>query len=144
MTPLVESILYASVGGVLIGVAALIMLVFNGRIAGISGILGSSLGPQAVREPWRLGFVVGMIGMGAAMTLAYPSLFPTELPRSMPLVIAAGLFVGVGTRLGSGCTSGHGVCGIGRLSPRSLAATGTFMATGVAAVAFVRFVLGGS
>ncbi len=144
MNPLVESIFYASAGGILIGVASLIMLAFNGRIAGISGILGSSLGPRAVQEPWRLGFLSGMIGMGAAMYLVYPQFFPTDLPRSTPMIVMAGLFVGFGTRLGSGCTSGHGVCGIGRLSTRSMAATATFMATAIATVAFVRFALGGA
>jgi uncharacterized membrane protein YedE/YeeE len=144
MNELLISILYAAAGGVLIGVAALIMLAFNGRIAGISGILGGIMNAPKTAEAWRWAFVGGMVATGAVLTFVMPGRFPEVLPRSMPLIVAAGLFVGVGTRMGSGCTSGHGVCGIGRLSPRSIAATVTFMATGVASVAFVRFVLGGA
>jgi uncharacterized protein len=144
MNDLLISILYAAAGGVMIGMASLIMLVFNGRIAGISGILGGIMNDPKSAEAWRWAFVGSMVLTGVVLAFAMPTRFPETLPRSTPLILAAGLFVGVGTRMGSGCTSGHGVCGIGRLSPRSLAATGTFMATGVAAVAFVRFVLGGA
>jgi len=135
----------ALIGGALIGSASFALLFFNGRIAGISGIMGGLLRPQPTREvTWRAAFLVGMVGAGAIMTFAMPSAFPETLPRSLPVVAVAGLLVGVGTRMGSGCTSGHGVCGLSRRSARSLVATLTFMGAGVLTVALTRLIAGGA
>jgi len=127
-------------GGVLIGLAAALFVLMNGRIAGISGVLGGLLQPRAGDIAWRLAFVAGI--------LLAPTLYGlvTALPTStieadFPVLIAAGLLVGVGTRFGSGCTSGHGVCGLSRLSPRSLVATMSFMAAGFATVFVTRHLL---
>ena len=128
-------------GGVIIGISAAMFVLLNGRIAGISGVLGGLLKPVRGDISWRAAFILGMIGA----PLLY-ALF-TELPRPQidagyAGLIVAGLLVGVGTRFGSGCTSGHGVCGISRLSPRSLVATATFMAAGFATVYVVRHLIG--
>lgn len=127
-------------GGVLIGLAASLFVLLNGRIAGISGVLGGLLQPRAGDIAWRVLFVAGI--------LLAPTLYGlvTVLPEAVieadyPLLVMAGLLVGVGTRVGSGCTSGHGVCGISRLSPRSLVATMTFMAAGFATVYVTRHLL---
>lgn len=139
----------ALAGGVLIGLAALMLLAFNGRIAGISGIAGGVLRSGARDElAWRAAFLVGMIGVGALVAQLMPQAFPTaeglaEL-RSLPLLLVAGVLVGFGTRMGSGCTSGHGVCGMSRLSPRSIVATLTFMAAGIVTVTLVRILGGGA
>ena len=127
----------STVGGLLIGLASAIMLVFNGRIAGISGILGGAIDGRAAETSWRRLFLVGLLLGGAASLLVAPSAFG-HAPVSTPLVVVAGLLVGFGTRLGSGCTSGHGVCGISRMSGRSLVATATFMAAGFTVVYLVR------
>jgi uncharacterized membrane protein YedE/YeeE len=132
--------LSAAVGGAIIGVAVAMLLLLNGRVAGISGIVGGLLRPQRGDIAWRVAFVAGLLLAPALYALA------TELPAiaieaSYPVLIAAGLLVGVGTRYGSGCTSGHGVCGLSRLSPRSLAATLVFMAAGFATVFVVRHLL---
>ena len=128
-------------GGVMIGIAAAVLLIANGRIAGISGILGGALEGREVVE--RLAFLVGLIGAPAVLALSRgaPDIVVTT---SAPLLLAGGLLVGFGTRLGGGCTSGHGVCGLSRLSPRSLAATGVFMAVAAATVLVVRHVIGGA
>src|SRR5258706_9037151 len=131
----------ALVGGVLIGVAAAILVLMNGRIAGISGIVGGLTRPKSGEVAWRVAFLAGLI----AAPLAYAAF--TSLPRvtidaTYPELIIAGLLVGLGTRYGSGCTSGHGVCGISRLSPRSLVATLTFMAAGFLMVFVMGHVLG--
>jgi uncharacterized membrane protein YedE/YeeE len=131
----------ALVGGLLIGLAVALLILCNGRIAGISGIVGGLLQRQAGDLLWRVGFVAGLI----AAPLLYRIL--GELPESRidattPLLVCAGLLVGFGTRLGSGCTSGHGVCGLSRMSPRSFAATLIFMATGFAVVYVVRHLVG--
>jgi uncharacterized membrane protein YedE/YeeE len=115
------------IGGAIIGLAAVLLLALNGRIAGISGILGGLITSTARGERlWRLAFIFGLIGGAGLFVLAYGAL-PLELQASGPTLVAAGLLVGAGTRLGSGCTSGHGVCGLGRRSPRSLVATMIFM-----------------
>ncbi|HBY2478906.1 YeeE/YedE family protein [Klebsiella quasipneumoniae subsp. similipneumoniae] len=114
-------------GGVLIGCATWILLLFCGRIAGISGILGGVLSRGTPDRGWRLAFLVGIIISPLLYALVYP-LPAIEVSASWPILIIAGLLVGIGTRYGSGCTSGHGVCGLSRLSPRSLVATLTFMA----------------
>ena len=136
-----DSVINASLGGILIGLASLLLLLTIGRIAGISGIVGSWLAAPA-RTGWRSAFVLGLLLAGVGMSLMQPALFASELDQAPFRVIVAGLFVGFGSRLGSGCTSGHGVCGIGRLSPRSIIATITFMATGVASVACIRMLMG--
>ncbi len=122
--------LSALAGGALIGLAASILLVVHGRIAGIAGILGETLRGRGHRGDgaYRIAFLLGMGAAGVALRVAYPPAF-VESPVKWPLVVAAGLLVGYGTRLGNGCTSGHGVCGLSRFSKRSLAATLTFMAT---------------
>ena len=138
-----ENILPAAVGGVLIGLASLLMWGGPGRIAGISGIIGRVIGQRGAFG-WPGYFLSGLLLSGAVMSRLYPELFHSAATQSLPTLVGAGLLVGVGSRLGSGCTSGHGVCGMGRLSPRSIAATMTFMATGVLAVALVRQLTGGA
>ncbi len=128
------------VGGLMIGVATVILLLGIGRVAGISGVAASLLKPKQV-EGWQVLFVLGLI----ISPLLYQIITPlpiVQITSSLPLLIGAGLLVGFGTRLGSGCTSGHGICGNARLSPRSLAATVTFMACGIATVYIGRHVLG--
>lgn len=135
--------LYSLAGGVLIGLSATLLILFNGRIAGISGIFGGLLQPQKGDIQWRLYFVAGLIGGGAILMLFMPEAFVYDIDRSLPLLVVGGLLVGVGTKLGSGCTSGHGVCGIGRLSGRSMAATGTFIALGMISVFVLNQLMGG-
>lgn len=137
-----SSIIHALIGGALIGIAAGAFLVLNGRIAGISGILGGLLTPRAGDTDWRFAFVAGLLGGGVGLAVVYPSAFPDAIESSTTRLIAAGLLVGFGTRLGSGCTSGHGVCGMARFSPRSLAATATFMATGILTIIIATRVFG--
>jgi uncharacterized membrane protein YedE/YeeE len=128
-------------GGVLIGLAATLLVLFNGRIAGISGVLGGLLEPARGDVAWRAAFVLGLVAAPLVWRLvaAWPRL---HVDASMPVLVVAGLLVGVGTRYGAGCTSGHGVCGLSRGSPRSLAATAAFMAAGFAVVFVVRHLLG--
>jgi hypothetical protein len=120
------------------------LLLGNGRIAGISGILGGVLSPAPGDVSWRLMFLIGLIVTGALAGQLVPASFAPIAPRSALLIIVAGLLVGYGTRLGNGCTSGHGVCGLGRRSPRSLAATLTFLSTGALTVFLMRHVLLGA
>jgi uncharacterized membrane protein YedE/YeeE len=124
-------------GGTLIGLAAALFVLFNGRIAGISGILGGLLQWPKGDVAWRVAFLLGLIGAPLAYSLFAP-LPSVQIDAGSTTLILAGLLVGVGTRYGSGCTSGHGVCGLSRLSPRSLVATAAFMAAGVATVFVVR------
>jgi uncharacterized membrane protein YedE/YeeE len=124
-------------GGVLIGLAAAIFVLLNGRIAGISGILGGLLRPVAGDIGWRVAFVGGLIAAPLVWRL-FAAVPTPPIDTGAGALVLAGLLVGVGTRYGAGCTSGHGVCGISRLSPRSLAATATFMAAGFATVFVVR------
>jgi uncharacterized membrane protein YedE/YeeE len=130
--------LIALAGGVLIGLSATLLLWLNGRVAGVSGILGGVLFPKTGDVSWRAAFLVGLV-VAAGL---YMALVPgAPLPRtdfSRTGLIIAGLLVGFGTRMGNGCTSGHGVCGLGRLSMRSLAAVMTFMATAIATTFVVR------
>ncbi|MCW5748463.1 MAG: YeeE/YedE family protein [Alphaproteobacteria bacterium] len=133
----------ALLGGALIGLASVMLMVLNGRIAGISGILGGILAPGTGDKLWRLAFVAGLVGAPLVFALFGRGLGEPEMPANWILIIASGLLVGFGTRLGGGCTSGHGVCGIARLSPRSIVATGIFMASAVLVVAIVRHGLGG-
>ena len=127
-------------GGVLLGIASALFLLLNGRILGISGIVGGLLAPRMGDIGWRLAF---LLGMGAA-PFVFAAVMPPELvpvvriDASEPVIALAGVLVGIGTRYGSGCTSGHGVCGLSRLSPRSLVATLSFMAAGFAIVYLLR------
>ncbi|MCJ2014750.1 YeeE/YedE family protein [Methylobacterium sp. J-076] len=125
-------------GGALIGAAAALLLLANGRIAGISGILGTLLGPAARDRAWRVAFLVGLLA-GPALFRGLTGHWPeVRIGAPWPMLVAAGLLVGFGTRLGAGCTSGHGVCGLARLSPRSFAAVATFMAAAIVTVFLVR------
>ena len=131
--------LMSLIGGVIIGIAGLILLLFNGRIAGISGIFGGFLQWKPNDTLWRFMFIVGLLCGGLLVMIFYPKALTIEITASPAVVIIAGLLVGIGSRMGSGCTSGHGVCGIGRLSVRSIIAAMTFMVTGImAAVVFSR------
>jgi len=124
----------SAAGGILIGLSALWMLAAHGRITGISGILGGLVSREQGDRGWRAAFVLGLLVAGVLGTWLAPASLESALDRSTGVTVLAGLLVGFGTRLGSGCTSGHGICGIGRLSVRSLLATGTFMLTGVVTV----------
>jgi uncharacterized membrane protein YedE/YeeE len=138
-----NSYLQALVGGLIMGVACTLLLVANGRILGISGVLGGALKVRSPEARWRWAFILGMLAAGAAVWHVMPSAFANTVERSPATYVVAGALVGVGTQLGSGCTSGHGICGIGRMSKRSIFATVVFMATGAAAVLVVRRLLGG-
>jgi uncharacterized membrane protein YedE/YeeE len=131
----------ATVGGLTIGLAAGLLLLLRGRIAGISGILASALSQPWSEKGWRLAFLVGLPIGATAVSLLAGNLV-VEVAVSTPVLVAAGLLVGFGTQLGSGCTSGHGVCGIARGSKRSIAATLVFMGSGAIAVFAVRHLLG--
>ena len=131
----------ALAGGAVIGVAAAILLLFNGRIAGITGIAGDLIKPKQGDIAWRLAFIFGLIVSPVIWQLFSP-LPRIQIDASSLLLAIAGLIVGISTRYGSGCTSGHGVCGIARLSPRSIIATLAYMATGFATVYIVRHLIG--
>lgn len=130
----------ALAGGVLIGTAAAMFALLNGRIAGISGIVGGLLAPARGDVGWRAAFVIGLVGAPLVYGL-FASVPQPHVAAEYGALIAAGLLVGMGTRYGSGCTSGHGVCGLSRLSPRSLAATAAFMGAGFATVFLLRHLL---
>jgi uncharacterized membrane protein YedE/YeeE len=134
----------AAIGGALIGLAATLLMLLSGRIAGISGIFAGLLSAVGTDDrSWRLAFIAGLIlAPLAAGLVGYPMGLP-QLPASWAVIVGAGLLVGFGTRLGSGCTSGHGICGIARLSARSLVATAVFVATAMAVVTVSRHVVGG-
>ncbi len=121
-------------GGVIIGIAVSLMLVLNGRVTGISGILGSALSPQRGDFLWRLAFILGLISGGGVLTIFNPESFSGSNIQATMRLIIAGLLVGFGTLMGSGCTSGHAVCGLSRLSPRSIIATILFMLFGFVTV----------
>ena len=132
---------HALAGGVLIGIATALFLLFNGRIAGISGILGGLLRPMAGDIGWRMAFLLGLLSAPVIYGFAAP--LPTvRIDAELTTLVVAGLLVGVGTRYGSGCTSGHGVCGLSRLSPRSMVATASFMLAGFVTVFSVRHLIG--
>lgn len=133
----------AVIGGLLIGSSAAMLWLGLGRIAGISGIVGSLLSRDARDAAWRLAFLAGLAIGPVLYGIAGGALPHIVVPGSAGSVVAGGLLVGFGTRLGSGCTSGHGVCGMARLSPRSIAATMVFMTCGFATVFVVRHILGG-
>lgn len=122
------------IGGILIGIASSIVLIFSGRILGISGVVGGIIKPKKHEFGWRLAALLGLITGGAVMVLKDPALFQITLQRPALAIVVAGLLVGFGTRLGNGCTSGHGVCGLSRFSIRSLVATVIFIAAGMITV----------
>jgi len=133
----------ALIGGLMIGAAASLLWLILGRIAGISGILGRALQGEAGAERlWRILFLAGLPAGAALAVLLGWATAPSAPPSQLALAIVGGLLVGFGTRLGSGCTSGHGICGLARLSPRSLVATAIFMAAGMASVFALRHLVG--
>jgi len=132
----------AAIGGVLIGLSATMLWLANGRIAGISGIVGSLWTPQTGDVAWRIAFAIGLIAAPVLYRMAGGELPHIAVSVPWPLIIIAGLLVGFGTRLGGGCTSGHGVCGLARLSRRSLLATGSFMATAILTSFILRHLIG--
>lgn len=136
--------LFSLFGGVCIGMAVSLMLFLNGRVTGISGILNGVLVPEKGDTGWRVFFILGLIVGGALLNLLRPESFFDSSGTSLVQVIIAGLLVGFGTVMGSGCTSGHGVCGVSRMSIRSLIATATFIFAGIFSVWMVRSFLGGS
>ena len=132
----------AAIGGALIGLSAVLLMLLAGRIAGISGIVGESLNPGSDKG-WRLAFLAGLVAVPLLAALfGFPAAAPS-MPNSLGLIVVSGLLVGFGTRIASGCTSGHGICGIARVSPRSLAATAIFMASAIVVVFLTRHVVGG-
>lgn len=133
--------LAALAGGVVIGIAAAAFALLNGRIAGISGVLGGLLRPARGDIAWRVAFVLGLVS-APGVYLLFAAVPTPQIDAEYGALILAGLLVGVGTRYGGGCTSGHGVCGLSRLSPRSLVATVVFMGAGFAAVFVTRHLLG--
>jgi len=131
----------ALAGGALIGLGAVVLALFNGRVAGISGILGGLLDGERANLAWRAAFIAGLIGAGyLGLDLMSPQV---DIAAGWPTLVIGGLLVGVGTRLGSGCTSGHGVCGMARGSIRSIAATVVYIAVAVATVFVTRHLIGG-
>src|SRR5215468_5441373 len=130
----------AAIGGILIGLSAVLLMLSTGRIAGISGIFSGLLNMRGEDKGWRVAFIAGLILAPVIAGLIGHAMAQPKLPANWGVIVAAGLLVGFGTRLGGGCTSGHGICGIGRLSPRSVAATIVFMATAVVTVAITRHV----
>ena len=133
----------ALIGGALIGLSASILLLTHGKVAGISGLYGGILRRATPDRALRVAFIAGLLVAGLLVRVFAPAAFETEWTATLPLALVAGLLVGFGTQLGNGCTSGHGVCGMSRLSARSLVATGTFMATGIVTVFVVRHLFGG-
>jgi uncharacterized membrane protein YedE/YeeE len=134
--------LSGAIGGALIGFASALLMLLAGRIAGISGIFGESLAIGGGDKSWRFSFILGLVIAPLLSGFAGYPLPAPRMPDSWIVIVAAGLLVGFGSRLGGGCTSGHGVCGIARLSPRSLMATVLFMATAMTVVAVMRHVIG--
>ena len=133
----------AMIGGAMIGLSAVLLMLLIGRIAGISGIFGGFLGFGLNDKGWRIAFIAGLIlAPLIAGSVGYPMPSP-QMPASWTVILAAGLLVGFGTRLGGGCTSGHGICGVARLSARSITATAIFMFTAILVVALTRHVIAG-
>jgi uncharacterized membrane protein YedE/YeeE len=138
------SLILALTGGALLGLAAGLLWLTQARLAGVSGILAGLVEPRRAEVGWRAAFVVGLLAGGVLLLLADPAAFPAAPPRAPWALAAAGLLVGFGARLSGGCTSGHGVCGVGRLSRRSIVATVTFIAAGAVSVAAFNGLLGGT
>lgn len=132
------------IGGALIGLAAAMLMLLTGRIAGISGILGGILSPVMGDRGWRLAFIAGLIAAPLLASFFTGAALPSPaMPASLIVIVIAGLLVGFGSRMGGGCTSGHGVCGTARLSARSLVATAVFMIAAIITVAIARHMIGG-
>ena len=132
----------AAIGGTLIGLSAVLLMMLNGRIAGVTGVFAGLIDPAGGDRAWRATFIAGLIAAPLSAAL-FGQAFPLpQMPASLTMVAVAGLLVGFGTRLSNGCTSGHGVCGFARLSPRSIAATAIFMAAAIVVVALTRHVFG--
>ena len=134
----VANLLHPLLGGVLIGIAASLLLLLTGRIFGVSGIIAGILKPKAGDNAWRVAAVAGLLTAGLIIHVSAPEMLVGETSGGAVRWILAGLLVGFGTQMGSGCTSGHGVCGISRFSPRSILSTLTFMGVGIAMVAIIR------
>jgi uncharacterized protein len=132
----------AIIGGLLIGLSVSLMLLFNGRVTGISGIIGGTLSPKAKDFNWRIAFLLGLVAGGGLLVALKPESFTNLSPAKTVDYIIAGLLVGFGTLLGNGCTSGHGVCGISRMSVRSIISTMTFIVFGIISVLIFKFVRG--
>ncbi len=133
----------AAIGGALIGLAAVLLMLLNGRIAGITGVFAGLIDPISADRGWRATFIAGIIIAPLSAALLGYAIPIAHMPASLVTVGVAGLLVGFGTRLSNGCTSGHGICGIARLSPRSITATAVFMAAAIVVVAVTRHVIGG-
>ncbi len=132
----------STLGGLLIGTASATLLLLHGRVAGISGIVGALFDPSTADRSWRVAFVAGLLATGAIAYALVPASFGDAGLTSPAGLVVAGLLVGVGTRLGGGCTSGHGVCGMSRLAPRSLTATALFMVVAIITVFITRHLVG--
>ena len=133
----------STLGGLLIGLAAIALLLVNGRIAGISGIVAGALHPRKGNTSWRVVFLAGMLVGALLIRWLHPDAMAIRIEVSNAAVLLGGFLVGIGTRIGNGCTSGHGVCGVGRLAPRSLVASAVFFGTAVLTTYVIRQVLGG-
>ncbi|WP_065752689.1 YeeE/YedE family protein [Bradyrhizobium paxllaeri] len=133
----------AAIGGALIGLSAVLLMLSTGRIAGISGIFSGLLNLRGEDKGWRIAFLAGLMLAPVIAGWIGHGMATPALPANWAVIVAAGLLVGFGTRLGGGCTSGHGICGVARLSPRSVAATAIFMVVAIVTVAVTRHVLGG-
>jgi uncharacterized membrane protein YedE/YeeE len=138
-----SSLAWGAVGGALIGLSASLFLLTHGKVAGISGMVSGLFEPKAPDRSDYAWFLAGLLFVGVALAIVKPEMLAAASPSSLGLTAVAGLLVGFGTSLGSGCTSGHGICGVSRLSPRSLVATATFLVTGMITVFVARHLLGG-
>lgn len=130
------------IGGLIIGIASVLMLWGSGRITGISGIFGGLLSPGSGDFAWRVAFVAGLVGGGLLWPMITGNALPITLQVSWPIMLVAGFIVGFGARLGSGCTSGHGVCGLARMSPRSFVAVPTFMVSAAVTTYVMKHIIG--
>ena len=139
-----ESIISAIIGGALIGLSASFLLVINGHVAGISAIMATFLKPSGYELGWRSAFMAGLLAGGVALVLLSPEVIQVAQDRSLAELLLAGVVVGFGVRMGNGCTSGHGVCGLARFSKRSLVATMSFMATGFITATTIYLLRGGA
>ncbi|MFB3923801.1 MAG: YeeE/YedE family protein [Terriglobia bacterium] len=132
----------AMLGGALLGCAAGLVLLANGRVAGVSGMVSCTLRPRAVDSSWQITFLLGLVAGGGLLAWIYPAALPVDVVAPIQRMVGAGLLVGFGARLSGGCTSGHGLCGVGRLSGRGAVATLTFMTAGALTVWILRHLLG--
>lgn len=132
----------AAIGGGIIGLAAVVLLLFKGKVAGVSGIVNRSFTVNREEFSWRIVFILGLI-LGPVIAAMFGSQLPTHIDLEWPTIIIGGFLVGFGSNLGNGCTSGHGICGVGRFSPRSLVATLTFMTVAISTYYFMNHFLGG-